>query len=153
MKSTLKVTSIVVLSLGLAAGAFAADKKTKDAVVPAPAAAAAAKTTAESKPEDEKSGKTITMYSRVDSIDAAKKTFTTKRKDGIEVKNTLGPSAEVRNNGAAAKFDDIKVGDMVSGSRVKKSTSEYEILKITKFGAPTSKKGKEGDKKTDARQS
>jgi hypothetical protein len=42
--------------------------------------------------------------------------------------------------GKPAKFEDIKVGDWVSGTRLKKSDTEYEVLKITKFGPKTEKK-------------
>ena len=87
------------------------------------------------------------MYSRVDSIDLANKTFTTKRKkDGVEIKHVLPASAEVRQNNASARFSDIKVGDWVAGSRIKKSDTEYEIVKITKFGARPEKDTKQDGK-------
>ena len=55
------------------------------------------------------------------------------------------------NVGKPAKFEDVKVGDWVSGLRIKKSDTEYEVVKITKFGPKTEKKpegaAKPGEKK------
>ena len=82
------------------------------------------------------------MYTRVDSLDAKAKTFTMKRKDGVEVKHVVAATTEIKNGDAAAKFEDIKVGDYVSGLRNKKSDTEYEVVKITKIGPATPKKEK-----------
>jgi len=56
------------------------------------------------------------------------------------VKNVVTATTDIKNGDAAAKFEDIKVGDYVSGSRIKKSETEYEIVKISKFGPKTEKK-------------
>jgi hypothetical protein len=40
---------------------------------------------------------------------------------------------EIRNGFAEATFAEIKVGDMVNGSRIKRAEDEYEVLSITKF--------------------
>jgi hypothetical protein len=74
------------------------------------------------------------MYSEVSTLDAAGKSWTHKNKDGKEVKFVVTDKTDIKQNGAAAKFEDIKVGDWVSGSRLKKSDTEYEVVKITKFG-------------------
>jgi hypothetical protein len=82
------------------------------------------------------------MYSEVTTIDASGKSWTHKNKNGKEVKFQVTDKTDIKNNGAAAKFEDIKVGDWVAGSRLKQSETEYEVVKITKFGARTEKSGK-----------
>ena len=47
-----------------------------------------------------------------------------------EVKFVVTDKTEIKNGYAVAKFEDIKVGDFVSGSRLKKSETEYELVKI-----------------------
>lgn len=113
-----------------------------------PAAFAAAKKST-AKPEataeatsPKSSTKPIPMYSRADSIDARAKTFTMKRKDGVEVRHVVTAQTEIRNGDADAKFTDIKVGDYVSGLRLKKGDAEYEVVKITKFGPKTEAEAK-----------
>ena len=83
--------------------------------------------------------KTIGMYSRVDSIDAAGKTFTHRNADGKVVKFVITDRTEIKNSDKPATLGDIKVGDTVSGSRIKKSDTEYQVVKITKFGVVTPK--------------
>ena len=120
MKSLTSVSTLVALAIALSTSAFA---------------------------QETKSAKELPMNSRVDSIDAAAKSWIQKTKEGKEVKHVLGSTAEIKNNGADAKFEDIKVGDTVAGLRLKKSDTEYEVIKITKFG-PAKKKEK-GEKKAD----
>lgn len=79
------------------------------------------------------------MHSRVDVIDAKAKTFTHKNKDGKEVKHVVTSKTAINNGDKSAKFEDIKIGDYVSGLRLKKSDTEYEVVKITKFGPETKK--------------
>jgi len=130
MKKLLSIVALTALVVGLPSGSFAADKKAKPAATPAATPAPA--TPAPVKP--------IPLYSEASSIDAAARTFTHKNKDGKEVKFVLTDKTEIKNGKADAKFEDIKVGDWVSGLRLKKSDTEYEVLKITKFGPKTEKK-------------
>jgi hypothetical protein len=158
MKLIRSLSILTAFAVIVPTAAFAAEKKAakKEAAAPATPAAEAKKPApaAEAKPAAEKAGKAgkaLPMYARVDSIDPSTKSFIHKSKDGKETKHVLSASAEIKNGGAEAKFEDIKVGDTVSGLRVKKSDTEYEITKITKFGpaAPKekgAKKAKEGDK-------
>lgn len=138
MKTLLTLLSIVALA---ATPAFAqAEKK--------PAKKAAAEKPAEKAPEakpaaDEKAPRALPMNSRADEIDAKAKTFTMKRKDGVAVKHMVTEKTEIKQGEAAATFDDIKAGDMVAGSRHKKSDTEYEVVKITKFGPPKKKEAAE----------
>jgi hypothetical protein len=135
MKNLIVCSLTIALSLGLSAGAFA---QAKPKATPAPAAAPAAE-----KPGKKANGP-VPMYTRVDSIDAKAKTFTLKRKaDGVEVKHILTATTDIKNGDAAAKFEDIKVGDYVSGLRQRKGETEWEVLKITKIGPPAPKKEKE----------
>lgn len=120
----------------------AAPTKAADAVTKAADTAkeGAAKVVGEAKP--------LPMNSRADAIDTKAKTFTMKRKDGVEVKHMITDKTEIKNGEAAAKLSDIKVGEYVSGLRLKKSDTEYEVVKITKFGPQAPKKPKaEGDAK------
>jgi hypothetical protein len=97
------------------------------------------------KQDDAKSTRPLPMHSRVDEIDAAAKTFTQNTREGKKVKHVITNKTEIKQGRDSAKFDEIKVGDMVSGSRVKKNAegTEYEVIKITKF----SPKAKADEKK------
>ncbi len=140
MKKLIAYLSVASVALALPLGAFAEAKK--------PAATKAADAAKEGAAKVVGEPKSIPMYSRADSIDAKGKTFTNKKKDGTEVKHVITDKTEIKNGEAAAKLADIKVGDYVSGSRLKKSDTEYEVVKITKFGPPAPKKPKaEGDAK------
>jgi hypothetical protein len=143
MKKLLTHSLVAALTIGLSTVSFAAETKAKKAAAPAPADTT--KKPAE-KPEaasaEKKAVKPLPMNSRADSIDAAAKTFSMKRKDGVEVKHVVTDKTEIKNGDAAAKFEDIKVGDTVAGSRLKKSDTEYEVVKITKFGPTAPKKAK-----------
>ena len=132
MKKLLTILTLTAFA-ALPATTFAAPKKeaAAPAATPAPAKPAAAKPAAP---------KPMPMYSEVSAIDVAGKSFTHKNKDGKEVKFVITDTTEIKNGDAAAKLEDIKVGDYVSGSRLKKSETEYEVIKISKFGPKTEKK-------------
>jgi hypothetical protein len=145
MKNLLSIITVTTVSLGLSVGSFAAEKKAK----PADAAADQAKKPAEAaQPVPEKvagEAKAIPMYTRADAIDLKAKTFTTTKKDGTAVKHVINDATEIKNGEAAAKLEDIKVGEYVSGLRKKVSDTEYTVVKITKFGPKAEKK--EGEAK------
>jgi hypothetical protein len=128
MKKLLTILAVTIWACGLPV--FAA--------TPSPAKPAKPATPAPSKVVGE--AKTIPMYSRADVIDTKARTFTTKRKDGVEVKLVLTPTTEIKQGESPAKLEDIKVGDYVSGSRKKVSETEYTVVKITKFGPKADKK-------------
>ena len=135
------IRTLVALAL-LASGPalFAQAKKTEPAAAPS----AEAKSDA-GKSDELKKTRPMPMNSRVDEIDAEAKTFTQNTRDGRKVKHIITAKTEINQGTKSATFEDIKVGDMVAGSRIKKNTegTEYEIVKITKFGA----KPKSDDKK------
>ncbi len=133
MKKLLTILTLTAFA-ALPATTFAAPKKEAAAPAATPAATPAPK------PAEPKAAKPMAMYSEVATIDAAGKSFTHKNKDGKEVKFVITDKTEIKNGADAAKFEDIKVGDYVSGSRLKKSETEYEVVKITKFGPKTEKK-------------
>ena len=145
-------TLMTFAAFAFAPGAMAAEKKMPAEKAPVEKAADAAKKAVEKPAEAVKAAgeaKALPMYSRADSIDAGK-SFTTKRKDGVEVKHMVTDKTEIMNGEAAAKLADIKVGDYVSGSRLKKSETEYEVVKISKFGPKAEKQAAaEGDKKAE----
>lgn len=146
MKKFLITLSIVALSMP----AFAAEAKKEKKPAEKPAAEKPAETKPEAKPGDAKADKAtrpMPMNARADSIDASAKTFSMKRKDGVEVKHVVTDKTEIKQGEAVAKFGDIKVGDMVSGLRNKKSETEYEVVKITKFGPAAKKEPKAEEKK------
>jgi hypothetical protein len=137
MKKLLSIIALTALVAGIPSVTFAA-KKAAPATAPAAATPSPAATPAVAKP--------IPMHSQVTTIDAAGKSFTHKNADGKEVKFVLTDKTEVKQGKADAKFEDIKVGDWVSGLRIKKSDTEWEVVKITKFG-PLEKKAAKTDKK------
>lgn len=147
-----KLLFTLTLSLAfLASPAAFAQAKKKEPAKPAAAPAAPA-ATEEKKPAakpDDKAGKPLPMNATATEIDAAGKSFTQVTKDGKRVKHTVSDATTIMQGEAAAKFEDIKVGDQVSGLRNKKNAdgTEYEVVKITKFGAKAAKAPKkEGDK-------
>jgi hypothetical protein len=143
-------TLMTVAAFAFAPGSMAAEKKVAAEKAPAEKAVDAAKKPAEAVKEAAAEAKPLPMHSRADTVDAAGKTFTTKRKDGVEVKHVVTDKTEIKNGEAAAKFEDIKAGDFVNGLRLKKSETEYEVVKITKIGpAPEKKPAVEGDKKVE----
>ena len=127
-----------VLALG-SQSAFAQAKKKPAAPADAPAAAEKPKAAAEKPKAAVDATKPMPMHTVVDSIDAAGKSFTHKNKDGKEVKYVTTAKTEFMNDGKAAKFEDIKVGNEVNGMRLKKSDTEYEVVKTTYIGAPKPK--------------
>lgn len=137
MKKLLSIFALTALVAGIPSASFAAKKAAPAATPAASAPAPSATPTA---------AKTIPMNSTVDTIDYAGKSFTHKNKDGKEVKFVLTSTTEIKQGKADAKFEDIKVGDPVDGLRVKKSDTEYEVIKITRFG----ENAKKGNKKADA---
>lgn len=149
MKKLLTILTITAFA-AIPATTFAAPKK--EAAAPAEKPAEAKKPDdkpAEAK-ADKPAGKPLPMNVKVDTIDAAAKTFSHTNKDGSVIKFVVTDTAEIKNGEAAAKLEDIKVGDTVSGSRIKKSATEYDVVKITKFGAAAPKEKKaEGEKKPD----
>jgi hypothetical protein len=153
MKKLLSIITLGAVALTFPGSGLAAEKKAKTPAAEA-APAEGAKKPAETKtPAAE--GKAMGMYVKVDAIDAKAKTFThTNKAKGAEaakeVKFVVTDKTEIKNGDAAAKFEDIKVGDTVSGSRIKKSDTEYEVVKITKFGVAAPKEKKpEGEKKAE----
>ncbi len=91
--------------------------------------------------------KPMPMHTVVDSIDASGKSFTHKNKDGKEVKYVTTAKTEFKNGEAEAKFSDIKIGNEVNGMRLKKSDTEYEVVKTTYIGAPKPKAEKPAGEK------
>jgi hypothetical protein len=140
MKTLFVYSLTAALSLGFSAGAFAQAKPKTKAAPAAEEAKPAEKTV-------KKANRPLPMYARVDSLDAKAKSFAMKRKDGVEVKHIVTATTEIMDEGAAAKFEDIKVGDYVSGLRNKKSDTEYEVVKITKIGPATPRKEKKPEEK------
>ena len=145
-----KLIFTLTLAGALALGsqsAFAQAKKKPAAPAPAdaPAAAAAEKPKAAAEAAKPKTDKPIPMYVHADEIDLAAKTITQVTKDGKKSVNTVTATTEIMNGDKAAKLEDIKKGDYVSGNRKKTGESAYDIVKITKFG-PKAAKG-EGEAK------
>jgi len=130
MKTPIQILAAFLIAISFQPGALAQARK-KEPVPPA----AEAKPAEATKPAT-KAVKPLPMNLRVDEIDATAKTFTQVRRDGVKVKHVVTENTQILQGEAAAKFEDIKVGDMVGGRRVKKNAegTEYEIVKITKFG-------------------
>ena len=142
MKKLFTLAALGAVAFALPVSTFAAPKKEAAAAATAevkkPAAAAA---------DVVKGPKALPMHSRADVIDAAGKSFTMTRKDGVSVKHIVTATTEIKNGDAAAKFGDIKVGDTVNGSRLKKGENDWEVVKITSFGPAPAKKAGDAPKK------
>lgn len=136
----LSVSIVAAVSIGLAGGAIAAEKKAAEEGAKKVAVAA---TDAPEKLVGE--GKPIPMHVRADVVDTKAKTFMMKKKDGVEVKHVLTAATTIMNGETSAKLEDVKIGEFVSGLRRKKSDTEYEVVKITKFGPAPEKKAKAED--------
>ena len=149
-----KLIFTLTLAGALALGgqsASAQAKKKPAAPADAPAAAPAEKPKAAAEKPKADPTKPMPMHTLVDSVDAAGKSFTHKNKDGKEVKYVTTAKTEFTNDGKPAKFEDIKVGNEVNGMRLKKSDTEYEVVKTTYVGAPKPKAAKpEGEAKKPA---
>lgn len=144
---------LTLLTLTAFAAAPAGVLAAKKEAAPAAAPAAEAKP-APAKPEAPavKPPKATGMSTTVDAIDAATKSFTHANKDGKVVKFNVLDTTEIKNGDAAAKFEDIKVGDTVNGSRIKKKDdgTEYDVVKITKIVPAAAKEKKADDAKKPA---
>lgn len=83
------------------------------------------------------SAKPLPMNSRADEIDLVARTFTHHTREGKKVKHVITDGTLIKQGDAPAKLEDLKVGDMVAGSRMKRNAdgTEYEVIKITKFRA------------------
>jgi lysyl-tRNA synthetase class II len=148
MKKHLRMLAVLVSGL-IPASALAQANKPEPATAATatkPAAPAGAKSSDAAKPAEKekevlKALKPMPMNSRVDEIDAAGKTFTQVTRDGRRIKHVITTKTEINQGKDRAKFEDIKVGDIVAGSRLKKNAdgTEYEVIKITKFSAKAAK--------------
>ena len=138
-----KILAAITLAAFVATPASLLAKK---AAAPAAAAPTAAAPAAAAAPVA--AVKSLPMTTSVDAIDAATTSFTHNNKDGSKVKFVVTATTAIKNGETDAKFEDIKVGDTVNGSRVKKSATEWEVTKITAFGPKAAKKG--ADKKAAA---
>jgi hypothetical protein len=104
-----------------------------------PAAAPAAAPATAPKPAP----RVLTMYTKVDAIDAKTTSFIT-RENNVAIKFVVTPETEIKNGKAAAKFADIKTGDYVSGSRIRRGENEWEVTKITRIGTKESESSTSG---------
>jgi len=135
-----RILFTLTLAAALAFGSQSAFAQAKKKPAPAPAPEPAAKA------EKPKSDKPIPMYVQADEIDASTKTIIHTNKDGKKSKNSVTATTEIKNGDKEAKFEDIKVGDMVSGLRKKTGEGTYDIVKITKFGPKAEKPAGEAKK-------
>ena len=134
----------LTLAGALALGGQSAFAQAKKKAAAEPAAAAEkpkAADTAKPKAEGDakKADKPIPMYVRADEIDTKAKTITQNNKDGKKAVNSVTATTAIMNGDKAAKLEDIKVGDYVSGNRMKTGENTYDLVKITKFGAKAPK--------------
>lgn len=150
---TLRNLLFITITATLAIPASAAPKEKKaegGAVTGAAIGALAGEKAAAAAEKAAKTDKPLPMNARVDEIDAKAKTFTQTTQDGKKVKHVVTATTTIMQGEAAAKFEDIKVGDMVAGLRKKTNEdgTEYEVVKITKFGPKKAKEPKaDGEKK------
>jgi hypothetical protein len=136
MKRLITLLSLSAIALALPVSSIAAEKEkaAAGAKKATEKAVSDTKAAAEKAVADVTGAKPIPMHVRADAIDAKAGTFTMTRKDGVQVKHVVTDKTDIKNGEAAAKLADIKPGEFVNGLRVKKSETEYEVVKITKFG-------------------
>jgi hypothetical protein len=130
MKTPIQILASILILISFPPGALAQARKKE------PATPVGEGKPAEAAKPTTKAVKPLPMNARVDEIDATAKTFTQFRRDGVKVKHVVTENTQILQGEVAVNFEDIKVGDMVAGSRRKKNAdgTEYEIVKITKFG-------------------
>jgi hypothetical protein len=147
-----KLLHTIALSLALACAPAALAQAKKKEPAPAKPEPAAVDPTAKpaEKPADKPADKPATpakaarpqpFNSTAEEVDAAGKSFTHVNKDGKKVKNVITDKTVFKGEAATKKFEDIKVGDTVNGSRAKKDDAgtEYEVLSVTFVGTKTAK--------------
>ena len=109
-------------------------------------AAPATPTTNGEKPTAAAKARSNPFNTTVDEVDAVGKSFTHFNKDGKKVKHLITETTIFKGEATGKKFEDIKVGDAMNGSRVKLNDAgtEYEVVSITLVGVraarPTPKK-------------
>jgi hypothetical protein len=136
------ITTIAIFALtALASPSYAAQKKKTSEKKPAEPAKAAdpAKSDESQKPV---ASKPIPYQGNVGSVDATAKTFTLKNKDGKEHVYTVTEKTQITSNEAPATFDDIKVGEIVRGTRLKLGDAKWEAVKVMIGAKETPAKGK-----------
>lgn len=141
MKKLLTNSIVAALVYGLSTTTFAAETKMKkDAPAAAPAAEAkAADVKPPESPKEKKAGP-LPFQGKVDTIDADGKKFTTKNKDGKMNTFNITDKTVITKDDAPAKFADLKIGEVVRGTRIKKGEGEWDAVKVMigpKKGAPT----------------
>lgn len=142
----------IALFAALVCGPSLYGQAKKKPAEPAPGAAAekpAEPAKPEAKAPPAKAGRPMPFNATADEVDAAGHSFTYETQNGKKVKNIITDKTEIKQGEAAATLADIKPGDSVSGLRVKKNEdgTEYEIVKITKFGPRPAKAGPAKGKK------
>ena len=114
--------------------ALAQEKKAKKASDKAPAKSAedAANKTADAKPAEKGADATraVPYQGKVASVDAAAKTFTIKTQAGKEHVFAITDKTAITKDEGAATFEDIKVGEVVRGTRTKKGEGQWEAVKV-----------------------
>ncbi len=76
----------------------------------------------------------LPFHTTVDELQPS--AFIHQNKDGKKVTFRITEKTVIKQGETDARFTDIKLGDTVSGSRIKTKDdgTEYEVVKITKFG-------------------
>ncbi len=76
-----------------------------------------------------KPARPIPFYGKIGTVDKANKTFTIEGKKSTRT-FTLTDSTKMDKMGAAATWDDLKTGEYVRGSAMKKSEGQYEAMSV-----------------------
>lgn len=113
----------VLAALTFAVPAFAAEKKSAKP-------AAVEETAPKADEEKPTSTKPLPYRGTVAAVDAAAKTFTTKNKDGKENVFHVTDKTVIMKDKSSATFADIKEGEAVRGTRIKKGDQNWEAVKV-----------------------
>ncbi len=149
LKNSLKILTVVVLAGGLSTS-FAADPAAPKKENVFEKAAEDVKNETEAVADtvesqvDKTLGKPLPFQIDIATVNAKKKMFTSKNKDGKVVTFHITDRTEITKNGVVAKVSDLKAGEHIRGTRFKTGEADWEVIKVM-IGPKEEAEG--GDKK------
>lgn len=117
-----KLVTLALLSL-VAIGAHAAPDENGAAASPTPAATVSPAKTGSAKRH------LLPFHGKISAIDQAAKTFTIQGKEKSRVFFVIA-TTQLTKGGAAATWDDFKVGAEVRGEALKKDEAQYNVVDV-----------------------
>ncbi len=122
----------VATAAALCATAFAAQAKTTKSSAAQTSGTSSSETQATSK-ESKDTSRAMPFYGKIGTVDKANKTFTIEGKKSTRTFSTTDATKMEKSGGATATWEDLKAGEFVRGSAIKKSEGQY-IARSIKLG-------------------